>query len=148
MLPFPVYTQSRKSNTKDKQTKKSEFLFLSSQIHQASESLKVEPTSPVPSQCLIGSSYLQDQTKVITKKNHQYIIPLYTSPWVSQVAQWSTCQFRRHRRRGFDPWVKKIPWRKAWQLTPVFLPGESNGQRSLKGYSPQDCKESDMMEVT
>ena len=35
-----------------------------------------------------------------------------------------TCQCRRHRRRGFDPWVGKIPWRRAWQLTSVFLPGE------------------------
>ena len=34
-------------------------------------------------------------------------------------------------RRGFDPWVRKIPWGRAWQPTPVFLPGESHGQRSL-----------------
>ena len=39
-------------------------------------------------------------------------------------------------RPGFDPWVEKIPWRRAWQPTLVFLPGESNGQRSLKSYSP------------
>ena len=39
-------------------------------------------------------------------------------------------------RCGFDPWVGKIPWRRAWQPTPVFLPGESHGQRSLVGYSP------------
>ena len=35
-----------------------------------------------------------------------------------------------------DPWVGKIPWRRVWQPTPVFLPGESHGQRSLGGYSP------------
>ena len=35
---------------------------------------------------------------------------------------------------GFDPWVREIPWRRAWQPTPVFLPGESHGQRSLAGY--------------
>ena len=52
------------------------------------------------------------------------------------------------RRPGFDPWVWKIPWRKAWQPTPVFLPGESHGQRSLVGYSPWGCKESDMTEAT
>ena len=46
------------------------------------------------------------------------------------------------RRFGFDPWVGKIPWRRKWQPTPVFLPGESHGQRSLVGYSPQGCKES------
>ena len=40
------------------------------------------------------------------------------------------------RRSGFNPWVGKIPWRRKWQPTPVFLPGESHGQRSLAGYSP------------
>ena len=44
----------------------------------------------------------------------------------------SACQCRRHRRRGFDPWVWKIPWRKAWQ---PFLPRKSHGQRRLVGYS-------------
>ena len=39
-------------------------------------------------------------------------------------------------RLGFDPWVEKTPWRRAWQPTPAFLPGESHGQRSLAGYSP------------
>ena len=44
------------------------------------------------------------------------------------------------RRCGFDPWVGKIPWRRAWQPTPVFLPEESHGQRSLAGYSPEGCE--------
>ena len=44
-------------------------------------------------------------------------------------------QCRRHKRCGFDPWVGKIPWRRKWQTTPVFLPGEARGQRSLAGYS-------------
>ena len=47
-----------------------------------------------------------------------------------------TCQCRRHKRCWFDPWVRTIPWRRAWQPTPVFLPGESHGQRSLVGYCP------------
>ena len=42
------------------------------------------------------------------------------------------CQCRIHRRCGCDPWVGKIPWRRAWQLSPVFLPGESHGQRNLE----------------
>ena len=46
------------------------------------------------------------------------------------------CQCRRHKRLGFDPWVRKIPWRRKWQPTPVFLPRESHGQRSLVGYGP------------
>jgi len=41
----------------------------------------------------------------------------------------------------FDPWVRKTPWRRKWQPTPVFLPGESHGQRSLAGYSPWGHKE-------
>jgi len=40
----------------------------------------------------------------------------------------------------FDLWVRKIPWRGAWYPTPVFLPAESHGQRSLMGYSPWDPK--------
>ena len=43
----------------------------------------------------------------------------------------SACQCRR---RGFDPWVRKIPWRRKWLPTPVFLPGESHGDRSMTGY--------------
>ena len=49
---------------------------------------------------------------------------------------------------GFDSWVGKIPWRRAWQLTSVFLPGEPYGPRSLVGYSTKDRTESDMTEVT
>ena len=51
-------------------------------------------------------------------------------------------------RLGFDPWVGKISWRRAWQPTPVFLLGESHGQRSLAGSSPWDCTESDTTKVT
>ena len=49
---------------------------------------------------------------------------------------------------GLKPWVGKIPWRRKWQPTPVFLSGESNGQRSLEGYSPRGHKKSDTTEVT
>ena len=48
----------------------------------------------------------------------------------------SAFKCRRHKTHGFDPWVGKIPWRRKWQPTPVFLPGKSHGQRSLVGYSP------------
>ena len=46
------------------------------------------------------------------------------------------CQCRRLRNLEFDPWVGKIPWRREWQPTPIFLPGESHGRRSQTGYSP------------
>ena len=70
------------------------------------------------------------------------------SQFLLQLPRWcsgkeSTCQCRRC---GFDPWVGKIPWRRKWQPTPVFLPGESHGQRSLGGYNPQGLKELDTTE--
>ena len=49
----------------------------------------------------------------------------------------SACQCRRH---GFNPWIGKIPWRRKWQPTLVFLPGRSHGQRSLADYSPWGLK--------
>ena len=48
---------------------------------------------------------------------------------------------------GVDPWVGKIPWRRAWQPTLVFLPGELHGRRSLAGYSPRGYKELDTTEM-
>ena len=47
---------------------------------------------------------------------------------------------------GFDPWVRKIPWKREWQPTPVFLPGEFHGQRSLVDYSAWSLKEVDTTE--
>ena len=59
----------------------------------------------------------------------------------------SACQCRRLKRRRFSPWVGKIPWRRKWQPTPVFLPEESHGKRSLVAYSPWGHKESDTTEL-
>ena len=50
------------------------------------------------------------------------------------------------QKTGFNPWVGKIPWRREWHPTPVFLPREFHGQRSLAGYSPWGHKESDTTE--
>ena len=60
----------------------------------------------------------------------------------------AVCQCRRLKRHEFDPWVRKIPWRRAWQPTAVFLPGESQGQRALVGCSPEGHKGSDTTEAT
>ena len=57
-------------------------------------------------------------------------------------------QCRRRKRQRFNPCIGKIPWRRAWQPTPVFLPGESHRQRSLTGYSLLSYKELDMTEAT
>ena len=53
---------------------------------------------------------------------------------------------RRQKKHGFDPWIQKIPWRRKWQPTPVFLPGKPQRQRSLAGYSSWSCKELDTIE--
>ena len=59
---------------------------------------------------------------------------------------WLQC--RRQRQIELNPCVRKMPWRRAWQPYPVFLPGKSHGQRSLVGYTPWGCKESDMADAT
>ena len=67
--------------------------------------------------------------------NHAPKFFFAVNPWASQVAQCkdTTCQCRRF---GFDPCVGMVPWRRKWQPAPVFLRGDSHGQRSLVGYSP------------
>ena len=58
-----------------------------------------------------------------------------------------TCQCRRLKRHRFDPWIEKIPWRRAWQSTPVSLPGKYHEQKSLLGYVPKGHKELDTTEA-
>ena len=57
-----------------------------------------------------------------------------------------TCQCRRCKRCRFNPWVRKIPWRRKWQPPAVFLPGKFQGHRSLAGYSPRGHKVLDTTE--
>ena len=56
------------------------------------------------------------------------------------------CQCRRHKRHRFDPWIRKIPWRREWQL--VFAPGKFHEQRSQACFSPWGHKKSEMTEYT
>ena len=63
------------------------------------------------------------------------LFPLLVTRWASLVAQ-SVKNLPAMQETWFDSWVRKIPWRRKWQTTPVFLPGESHGQRSLAGCSP------------
>ena len=63
--------------------------------------------------------------------------------WASWVAQEQRINLQC-RRQGFYPWVKKIPWDRKWQRTPVFLPEKCHGQRSLVNYSSWGLKELDM----
>ena len=66
--------------------------------------------------------------------------------WASLVAK-NVKNLPVMQETGFDPWVGKIPWRRAWEPTLVFLLGESHGQKSLVGYSPGVTKEPDTTEV-
>ena len=59
-----------------------------------------------------------------------------------------TCECRRCKKCRFKPWIRKIPWRRAWQPITVFSPGESRGQRSLPGYGSQGLKELGTIEAT
>ena len=63
----------------------------------------------------------------IVKKASSFLFYVMVPWWLSGK------EFCQCRRRGFDPWVGKIPWRKKWQPMPVLLPGKSHGQRSLVG---------------
>ena len=74
----------------------------------------------------------------------QPLIYMHGLPWWLSSKE-SICQCRSCR---FSPWVRKIPWRRKWQLTPVFLPGKSHEQRSLTGYCPWDLKRAGHNSVT
>ena len=89
-----------------------------------------------------------DQQKGIESPETGLDMCVHRASPVVLVVKEPACQCRRLKRLGFHPWVGKIPLRRASQPTPVFLLGESYGQRSLAGYSPWGHKESDMTEVT
>ena len=94
-----------------------------------------------------GSSQPRDRTRVSCIAGRRNEPPgkpsiRFSVYYIGSDGKESTCQSRTHRRCGFDSWVGKIPWRRKWQPIPVFLPGESHGQRSLVGYSPRGCRES------
>ena len=81
---------------------------------------------------------------VYTHQNRDCFLSSYLYPTGSLgLHRWpggkeSSYQHRRCKRGEFSPWVRKMPWSRKWQPTPVFLPGKSHGQRKLSGYSPWD----------
>ena len=80
------------------------------------------------------------KTALVWKAKYIITLTLYRASLVAQtVKHLSICLHCRWPR--FDPWVRKIPWRRKWQSTPVFLPGKFHGWRCLVGYSPWGCKE-------
>ena len=77
-----------------------------------------------------------------------FIDPIYTGMGILWWPRWGKKKIHLQcRRPGFDPWVGKIPWRRKWHPTSIFLPGEFHGQRSLAGYSPWGHKELDTTEL-
>ena len=76
---------------------------------------------------------------------HIWGLPVHTS---GSAGKEPTSQFRRLKRCRLNPWVRKRPWRRKWQPTPVFLLGKSHEQWSLAGYSPRGLRELDTTEDT
>ena len=93
----------------------------------------LNPDLPHGSQILYQLSYQGSSNEEELKS---LLMKVKVLPW--WLRWWRICL--PCRRLGFDSWVGKIPWRRDWQPTPVFLPGESHGQRSLAGHSPWGCK--------
>ena len=83
--------------------------------------------------------HLSSKASILQCSAFLYIKPPVKNPLAS------VGDFKRPR---LDPWVGKIPWRRKWRPTPVFLPGRFHGKRSLMGYSPWVCKELDTTEAT
>ena len=80
-----------------------------------------------------------------------FIVALFTLAGASQVAlvvKEPACQCRRHKRQGFNPWIGKIPLEEGMATLQLFLPGKAHGQKSLLGYSPWGCKETNTAEQT
>ena len=99
---------------------------------------KLSFTKPLPGTKKVRDAGLDNkQVKIL---DWSIGLPRWLSGWKLHLQCW------RHRRCWFDPWVRKILWRRAWQPAPVLLPGESPWTESLADYSPWSCKESDMTE--
>ena len=103
----------------------------------SSSSLLSVPSSPIPQlHCY------HHRPTVFSLLRFDIKLHVMKLPW--WLSQYSICL--QCRKPGFNPWVRKISWRRKWQSTPIFLPGISCGRRSLVDYSPRGRKESDTTE--
>ena len=111
--------------------------FPSPMRESESEVAQSCPTLRDPMDCSLPSSSMG-----FSRQEYWSGLPLPSPPGGASGKEFA-CVCRRRKRRRFNPWVGKIPWRKEWQPTPVLLPGEFQRQRSLAGYSPWGHEESD-----
>ena len=121
--------------------------------------LSIRPSTPLFPSCLHLVSHVQQKHNMTKMSLNQAVLlhfPFFNfiasdhqgASQVVLVSKEPTCQYRRRKRHGFICWVGKIAWKRAWQPTPVFLPGESRGQGSLSSHIPWGHKVSDMTEAT
>ena len=96
----------------------------------------------IEQQQLLGSGRAAIWTQMTEQQQSSYGLPRAAS------CKETACQYRNWRRHRFSPWVEKIPWKRAWKPTAVFLPGESHRWRSFAGYSPLSHKDLDTTEAT
>ena len=96
------------------------------------ESMTKAPSDAHP--CAVGITYQRLNVKV--SEPDFYFASGYTHTGFPGGTSGQEPANARDKRHGFDPWVRKIPWSRKWQSTPVFLLGESHGQRTLADYSP------------
>ena len=141
-LTFPF--KSKFSEQKNKSSKNRGAYFAKQQYENKKHTLyrRIEFSSPI-FKMILAQAHMSLQKKDCLRK-----VYMHTSTYLTRLPRWlsgkeSACQCKRSR---FNPWVGKIPQRRKWQPTPVFLPGKSHGQRNLVGYSLWDCKELDMTE--
>ena len=88
------------------------------------------------------------QIKIQRRLSFIFLLPNLMETEGGTSGQEPTCQGRRHRGLRVSSWVGKVPWRRAGQPMPVYLPRESPWTEEPGGYSPRGCKESDTTEAT
>ena len=128
------------------------LLVSAEQQHESAIRIHTSPPSWVslpPASHPSGSSQSTALSFLCYRAGSHYVSALHGSVHMgaSPVAQRQRPHLQS-RRCQFDPRVRKMPWRRAGQPIPVFLPAESQGQRSLVGCSPYGCKELGMTEAT
>ena len=104
------------------------FIRLLSEINTGTSPITADMVRAWPWRLFLGN---------VKAEQSRLHLPVFSIRCACRVAsQVATCCVGDIRENGFDPWVRKIPWRRKLQPTPVFLPGKSHGQKILVGYSP------------